>query len=279
VNASHISTARKIARLTALVTLMAGSAGAVSPNLTYNGGPVVSNAQVVMVNWNSSVPAGVQTGMPAFYADILHSDYWGILEEYSTPAQQVRFGAFVESHTITPLHTQTSLTDADINSELTTQIAAGHLPVPVLDAGGAVNTIFMVHFPANIHISAGGGSSCVQFCAYNSTFTYGALKVGTGIVPEQGSTSACNRGCGGSTDFEAATLTSMAVLANVVTNPQAGVNNIAWYDVNYGELGFICQSPVVSVPANGNSFAVYPLWSQRAHACTSTGYLFKDGFE
>jgi hypothetical protein len=270
---------RSIVWLVPLASLVAGSAGAVAPNLTYRGGPVVSNAQIVMVNWNSSVPAYVQSGMPAFYSDIVRSDYWGILEEYSTATQRIRFGTFAQSYTITPVKTSSTLTDADVNTELANQISAGHLPTPSLDASGNVNTVFMVHFPSTISISLQGSLSCVAFCAYNSTFTSGTLKVGVGVIPEQGNGGQCKRACGGSTDFEAETLTSMSVLANVVTDPQVGVNVLSWYDDNNGELAFLCQSPAVTVPANGNTYAVFPLWSQHAGVCTSVGYVFRSGFD
>src|SRR5450432_14358 len=179
--------------------------------LVYYGGPVLSNAQIVMVNWNSNVPAETQTGMPTFYGDIAQSDYWTVFLEYGTSIvahdgsqgtnQQIGFGTFVRAFTIAPSKcsgtTACTLLDTDIDAELSSQIAASQLPPPTTDAAGNVNTVFMVHFPPNITISQRGADSCASggFCATSSAFSYGGLSVPTGIIPDQGG--ACATGCGG----------------------------------------------------------------------------------
>jgi hypothetical protein len=78
------------------------SVGVDAASLEYDGGPVVSNAQVVLVNWSMDVSTE-QAAMPAFYTDIVTSDYWSIFEQYgtpTTPSQAIGFGTFVM--TVTP---------------------------------------------------------------------------------------------------------------------------------------------------------------------------------
>jgi hypothetical protein len=66
---------RRLFFLAAAVSACLDAAGA---ELDWGGGPVVSNAQVVMINWSADVTPE-QAAMPAFYADIVQSDYWTIL--------------------------------------------------------------------------------------------------------------------------------------------------------------------------------------------------------
>ena len=42
---------------------------------------MIGNTQIVMVNWGSAVPSTLQANLPAFYSDIVQSDYWTILSE------------------------------------------------------------------------------------------------------------------------------------------------------------------------------------------------------
>ena len=64
-----------------------------------------------------------------------------------------------------------TITDTQIQSELLAQITAGHLPAPILDAAGNVNTLYMIFFPPGKTITQGGSNSCQAggFCAYHGT--------------------------------------------------------------------------------------------------------------
>ena len=57
---------------------------ATTPDLVYYGGPVVSHARIVPVNWNSNVDTTLQAGLPQFYSDLTQSHYWDLLAQYST---------------------------------------------------------------------------------------------------------------------------------------------------------------------------------------------------
>src|SRR5271154_5015112 len=55
-----------------------------SPLVSYFGGPVISNTQIVGVYWNSNVNAAAQPGRPGFFEGITDSTYYDSLSEYST---------------------------------------------------------------------------------------------------------------------------------------------------------------------------------------------------
>ena len=169
-----------------------------SPQLTYYGLPVVSNASVVVVYWNSDVNSIAQAGLPGFYEGITNSTYFDLLSEYSSVSSQsiqgtgqsIGRGNLVSAVTLSPNtgncpHKSTpracSLTDAQIRTEL--KSGGGQLPPPVQDQNGYINTVYMVYFPPYITVTGpGGGTSCSAppsgFCSYHS-----ALDTGGEMIP------------------------------------------------------------------------------------------------
>jgi hypothetical protein len=280
---------------TFLLALAPLEATAVSNNLTYYGGPVVANAQVVLVNWGTNVPSAVQADLPTFYGDIVQSDYWTILGEYSTNMlgsdgqpgsdQNLGFGSFVATYTISPTlcggTTACTITDTQIDVELAHQISISALPAPTPDSTGNVNTVYMVHFAPGVTINQQGTLSCQQFCATFSTFSSGSLQVTAGFIPDQGG--ACMSGCGGgaNTYIGVERWTSLYILTNIVTNPLAGGaptvgRPLAWYNTSLGDVADICNSgsDLSTVVANGNSYGVAKLWSNKFAACISNDNKF-----
>jgi len=265
---------------------------AASANLVYYGGPVVGNSQVVMVNWGASVPSAVQANLPTMYSDIVQSDYWTILSEYATTGlngadgggagsnQQLGPGNFVQQVTITPaICTGTTCSDTQVDSELAAQINAGKLPAPTTDGLGHVNTVYMVHFPAGFTLTYQTYSSCADFCAIYSNFTANSLTVAAGLVPDQ--SGACALGCGGgaSVYLDREVVTSVHVLANVVTDPllpsvtgTSVVRPAAWYNSTSGNIATICSTGGnASIATNSHSYVVPKLWSNSNNACISAG--------
>jgi hypothetical protein len=251
---------------------------AAAAKLIYNGGPLVSNADVVMVNWSGNVPADVQAQLPAFYDHVLQSDYWTVLLEYATQSQTIGFGTFDSAVTIAPSKcagvTACTVDDTDIRAELGAQIDAGHLPSPITDVGGRSDTVYMVHFAPNVTVTLQGVSSCVYFCSYNSSFTHDSKLVIFGVVPDQ--SGGCFNGCGGSTSthVDKETVVASALLANAATDAGAGVNQVGWYDnqAGGGQIADICNGNSADVVADGASYYVNKLWSNSQNACaTSSG--------
>jgi hypothetical protein len=164
-------------------------AAARATNVLYYGGPITSDSEIVMVNWGPNVPTTVTAGLPPFYADIVQSNYWTVLLQYSSAGatvqgglpgtnQQLGMGSFAGAFTIMPAVCPTGATctvdSAQIQAELVGQIDAHNLPAPSLDAQGYPNTLYVVHFPPAVTIKSGNNSSCVQFCAISTNFDYGA---------------------------------------------------------------------------------------------------------
>ena len=86
-----------------------------------------------------------------------------MLTQYNTPVsggtgQTFGNGTFDGLFQIVPSagNNGSTITDAQIQSELLAQITGGHLPAPVLDAAGNPNTLYMIFFPPGKTITQGG---------------------------------------------------------------------------------------------------------------------------
>ncbi len=261
-----------------------------SPSLSYFGGPVVSDVQVVPVLWNSNVNAEIGANIASFFSDVTVSPYWNeVLSEYSTASQWIGPGASSAAVTIAPSKcpaTTTStcyMTDADLQNELAAQIQNHVLPAPQQDGAGNTYTAYMVYFPSNVSLSgpAGAGTSCQQFCAYHSTASFGAGKVPLpyGVVMDFYS-GACSAGCGANTPFGNTTELSSHELSELVTDPEIGLDTqtgfafpAAWGDNSCGEIADICTSvvPGDTITVDSRTWIVQQLWSNQQNACVSSG--------
>jgi hypothetical protein len=268
-----------------------------SPKLSYFGGPLLQNPVVVAVFWSSAVNAQIQASMPQFYADVMASSYWSWLQEYDsvglTPGTSQAIlpgtapaGVVIAPQKCNPGGANCKLADTDIQAELTRQIGLGLLPAPSLDCTGNANTVYMVSFPPNISLTGpqGTGRSCVQFCGYHNTGTYGAA--GTPLIYAalmDTFTGGCSAGCGGNaTPLENATSLASHELAESTTDPDVGLDTqavyaapAAWADNNNGcgEIGDICDdgSAGATITVSGRSWVVQPLWSNAQNKCVASG--------
>lgn len=272
-------------------------------HLTYFGGPVISNVHVVIVFWGTNVDPVVTTPgtIDQFFADITSSRYYDLLTEYSTvgvtgagiPAtssnQTLGRGQFDATVTIIPSKcpgpTTCSLLDSDIQTELTNQLAAGHLPQPVRDAHNIIETFYMIYFPPGVHINLGGAPSCAAggFCAYHSNT---ASLVPYGVLPDFGPTSGCQAPhCGSGTEFQNITAVTSHEMAEAVTDPQVGSAltfgpPLAWYDhvpspgTDLGEVADICGGQDVTVSAGANTYMVQREFSNLQGDCVFTPPIF-----
>ena len=153
---------------------LAAPAGA---HLTYYGGRVISNVQVVQVLYGGGIytPEVQNTASPSiatFYQAVTNSPYYDWLTEYNTPAVGVpiRRSGVAPSWGNTrsrrpPRNSGSTVDDVQIKAELTAQIAAGHLPAPTTRRNA--NTYYALYFPANVTITDRRTHSGVQFCAYH----------------------------------------------------------------------------------------------------------------
>jgi hypothetical protein len=270
-----------LALVFALALLSAADASAATKQLVYYGGRVVSNPQVVVVSWGPNVDAQIQNGMPGFYTAILNSPYLDWVSEYSTVGvtasgggtssnQRIGRGKYLSSVTITPSNTATTLATSDIKTELEAQIAAGHLPAPVVDASGNANTVYMVNFPPGLTITANGAFSCQSggFCSIQDTLVVGGKNVAVGLIPDQ-STGGCAAGCGNDANyFNNATGVHAYELLDILTTPDIAITSAAsgWYDSTNGRISDLCFSASGQHAVIG-SYTVSKGWSNKLAAC------------
>jgi uncharacterized repeat protein (TIGR01451 family) len=271
----------------------------------YWGGPVISNVNVVEVLWGNFVDGPSTTGLDQFFTDITSSNYFGLLAEYSTVGltgfgagsppgsnQTIGPGVFGGKSTISPslcpggaTNPACTINDTQIQSELVSQVNAGHLPQPMQDLQGNFNTIYMIYFPPGVTIVAEPGvNSCAPrgFCAYHSNVLTGN-KLPYGVLPDFSPASGCGpgRGCGNGTSFQNLTAATSHELSEAVTDVDVGTANafappLAWADQNTGaEIGDFCAHNNTQVIANGTTYTVQTEWSNMQQGCVATPAHFQ----
>src|SRR5437868_2971215 len=230
-------------------------AAARGPHLSHFGGKVISKAKVVQVlygtgTFQSFVSGNTAPNLASFYGGVTNSAYFDWLTEYNTPSRTIGRGSFSKKVSITPaaMRNHATITDANIQAEISSQIGKGVLPAP--DA----NTIYMVDFPKGKTVSQGGTRSCVAggFCAYHGTFKRNSVEIYYGVLPDMSAGSGCDRGCGNGTAFGNQTSVASHELIETVTDAEVGLATVlgpplAWYDPNNGEIGDICNGQQGSI--------------------------------
>jgi hypothetical protein len=267
--------------------IFAAPAGA---HLSYFGGPVISNVQVVQIlygsgSYNAQVAGTATPSMGNFFADLTgtNSGYVNLLTQYNTPAsggtnQTIGNGTFIGTFQIVPsaANNGSTIDDSNIQAELLAQISAGHVPAPTTDAAGNVNTLYMIYFPPGKTITQGGSSSCVGggFCAYHGTTsnTFNSLNVLYGVHPDMQAGSGCSTGCGNSSVFGNYTSVTSHELTEAITDADVGIATtfsppLAWYDMTNGEIGDICNGQQGSYTANGTTYTIQLEFSNAANNC------------
>jgi hypothetical protein len=259
-------------------------------HLSYFGGPVISNVHVVQVlygsgSYNAQVAGTTSPTMGQFYGDLTgaNSGYTSLLTQYNTPAsggtnQTIGNGTFDGLFQIVPSagNNGSTISDTQIQSELLAQITAGHLPAPVLDAGGNPNTLYMIFFPPGKTITQGGSSSCVGggFCAYHGTTStlLNGHNVLYGVHPDMQTGGCSTGGCGNAGVFGNYTSVTSHELTEAITDADVGIATVfapplAWYDMVNGEIGDICNGQQGTYVANGTSYTIQLEFSNAANNC------------
>lgn len=272
----------------AIVPGPVGFAAPAGAHLTYFGGPIISNVQVVQVlygsgSYNAQVAGTTSPTMGQFYSDITSSGLITLLQQYNTTVsggtnQTFGNGTFGGLFQIVPsaANNGSTIDDSNIQAELLAQINAGHLPAPVLDAVGNANTVYMIFFPPGKTITQGGSSSCVGggFCAYHGTTSslINNQHVLYGVMPDMQAGSGCSTGCGASSVFGNYTSVTSHELTEAMTDAQVGIATtfgppLAWYDMTNGEIGDICNAQQGSYVANGTTYTIQLEFSNSANNC------------
>jgi hypothetical protein len=267
-----------------------GFAAPAGAHLSYFGGPIISNVQVIQVlygsgSYNAQVAGTTSPTMGNFFADITSTGLITLLQQYNTnisggTGQVFGNGTFAGLFQIVPAagNNGSTITDTQIQSELLAQINAGHLPAPVLDSLGNPNTLYMIYFPPGKTISQGGSNSCQAggFCAYHGTTssTLNSKHVLYGVLPDMQAGSGCATGCGSSTTFGNYTSVTSHELTEAMTDAEVGIATtfgppLAWYDMTNGEIGDICNGQQGTYVANGTSYTIQLEFSNSASNCVN----------
>ncbi|HJT57843.1 MAG TPA: hypothetical protein VJ761_15180 [Ktedonobacteraceae bacterium] len=223
-----------------------------TPQLTYRGGPLISNVQVFTVFWGQAWTQSPQSDLiqqiNGFFDYVLTSSLIDQLAEYSTQTQTIGYGSRTGTATVTSPDVGQSVADADIQTMLQNQITSNSaFPQP------SANTLYFVYFPSGVTVEQGGSSSCQAFCGYHDNIN-GQIFYAVEPYPD------CSGCAGNMAVFDALTTTSSHELCEAITDPIPGQG---WYDDTNGEIGDICAWQTKQL----GSYTVQEEWSNQGNSC------------
>jgi len=226
-------------------------AAAVTPQLTYRNGPLLTDVEVFTVFWGAAWQDAANSAlvkqMNEFFDFVLTSKLMDQLSEYSVEGKTIGHGNRTGSLTMSDSDPGAKVQDSAIQKLLQTEIAAGALPAK------NANSLYFVFLPPGSQVEQGGQASCTDFCGYHDA-TSDNIFYATMPYPN------C-AGCeGGLTILDALTSTSSHELCEGVTDPIPGQG---WYDDANGEIGDICAWKTKTL----NGYTVQLEWSNAAEAC------------
>jgi hypothetical protein len=193
--------------------------------VTYHGGALLRRARVITLFWG---PDWSQSALRTYYNNFFQAlfrdgRFMANLSQYGTAEAAIENGVFGGT-CIDPTAPAAQLSDAQIQDEFRSRIAAGNLPPP------DENTVYFVFTPPGVVVTdPTGADSQTDISGYHNS-------------------------AGGDTDFPYAvipndphyqdprftTLTISHELAEAVTNPRpSAAKTSAWFDENNGEIGDI----------------------------------------
>ena len=228
------------------------AAPAVPPQLRYQGGPLLVNAEVFTVFWGNTWTnpplSDTATGLNDFFDFILTSSLIDQLGEYNVDGMTIGHGQRTGTAVVTSPAPRRTTSDSAIQHMLQHQIATNNtFPQP------STNTLYFVYLRPGVAVVQGGDQSCQAFCGYHNDING---QIFYAVMPYPG----CN-GCRGTlSEFEALTATSSHELCEAITDPIPGRG---WYDDNNGEIGDICAWQIKQV---GN-YQVQQEWSNNNNRC------------
>lgn len=240
------------------------AAAAHGPHLTYRGGHVLSNVKIDFVvydhwGYGADVPQTGGRSVQSFLTDAVTSRYVNWLSEYNTPTQGIGLGSFEGIYTIPAAagSTPTNVSDAQINADVASSIAAGKLPP------ASANRLYVIYFPPGLEITTPFGNSVDDFCAYHDTVKTAAHNAYIAVMADQQHLS----GCGLGTAFDNLTMVTSHEVVEAITDPGVGLNSLAWYDGARGEIGDICNQQTAAIALHGTTYAVQKEWSNQLNRC------------
>jgi hypothetical protein len=220
--------------------------------LTYRGGALLANVEVFTVfwgtGWKTSPQADTAKKINNFFTDILKSSLITQLAEYNVPKFKFGNGKLTGTITITAGAPKLSITDSQIQLQLTKWIGSNKsFPKP------GKNTLYFIYFDKGITVSMGGSKSCSSFCGYHDAI---GSKTFYAVMPYPG----CAGCLGGMNELDALTATSSHELCEAMTDAVPGSG---WYDDVNGEIGDICAWQFKKIGVH----TVQQEWSNKQKKC------------
>jgi hypothetical protein len=247
------------------------AAPAATSGLQYYGGKIIPNAKIVNVYWGNA--GSYQAKLDQFIQDLAPAPFLTWLSEYNTATQSFGAGSFGGSFVDTTAPSGTTITDAQVQSELVALISAQKVPAP--DG----NTLYLFFFPKGVNISAFGSQSCSSFCGYHDTLVSGSNELYYGVLPDPAT---CGTGCDNQSGNYFADLTSVTTheITEAVTDAEVGIaiqNSQkpggtyptfpnAWTSAS-GEIGDLCAWQNTTI----DGYNVQLEWSNANGKCVAPG--------
>jgi hypothetical protein len=222
-----------------------------APQLTYRGGPLLSEAQVFVLFWGDAWQQDPQVALVqqinSFFDYVLTSEMMDQLAEYSVPGSAISHGTRTGSLELTTAP-PSSVSDGDLKQLIQQEISSDPaVPQPTS------SSLYFVFLPPGVTVGLNGGASCVNFCGYHSDIDG---KVFYAVMPYPD----CS-GCeGGLSVIDALTATTSHELCEAITDPVPGQG---WYDDQNGEIGDICAWQT----KQSGGYTVQLEWSNSAGRC------------
>jgi hypothetical protein len=227
------------------------AAPAGTPNLTYRGGPLLSEVQVFLFFWGDawerSPLSDLVQQVNGFFDYVVTSPLLDQLAEYSVPGMAISHGTRSGSIVLTTAPPP-NISDGDIQQLIQQEISSD--PAVPQPTG---SSLYFVFLPPGVTVGLGGGSSCSTFCGYHSDVNH---QVFYAVMPYPD----CS-GCTGSLAVtDALTSITSHELCEAITDP---IPTQGWYDDANGEIGDICAWQTKKL----GSYSVQAEWSNQAGKC------------
>jgi hypothetical protein len=222
-----------------------------APQLTYRGGPLLSEVQVFVFFWGDTWQQDPQVALVqqinSFFDYVLTSEMVDQLAEYSVPGQAISYGTRTGSIELTTAP-PSRLSDGDVKQLLQQEISSD----PAVPQPNS-SSLYFVYLPPGVTVGLSGGASCANFCGYHSDID---AQVFYAVMPYPD----CSGCAGGLSVIDALTATSSHELCEAITDPIPGQG---WYDDQNGEIGDICAWQTKKL----GGYAVQLEWSNNSGRC------------
>ncbi|HEY1553237.1 MAG TPA: IPT/TIG domain-containing protein [Kofleriaceae bacterium] len=243
-----------------------GTGQARQPALTYNGGPMLQAPELHAVFWGTAVAPDTQSAVTSWFGDLAQSTVVPMLGQYDTasPAQFITQMHFAGAIMDVDAPVQTTISDQDIQVELTRMIDAGTAPA------NDGNQLYVMYMPPGATVTTPFGNSCVAFCGYHGSFYRNGTNAFYAVIPDM-TVDPCKSACAyDPTPLNDVYMASSHEVTEATTDAAVGAistggPSYAWIDPLTGnEIGDICAGLSFTTAAG---LMEQQEWSNAAQGC------------